>query len=279
MLLEIALGDAYGAGFEFVSAETIAQEHHLTQYRDNQEANLLAGQYTDDTQMTIAIMELMLSGQAWTKESIAQAFLEAFHRDPRKGYAKRFYSFLIQQKTAAQFLANIRPHSTRNGAAMRAVPIGLYPTLSEVKEKAALQASVTHDTPQGIVSAQAVACLAHYFIYQLGPAAEIKSFLAQQLNWTFDDNKIDQVACDGLQTVEAVLTVLRKGKSLREVLDLSIQLGGDTDSVASIALGLASFSTEYANDLPLFLYADLEQGVYGKAYLEDLDARVLGMFL
>lgn len=279
MLLEIAIGDAYGAGFEFTSVEIIQKEHQLDRYYGSRIDDLEAGQYTDDTQMSIAIIELMLSGKPWTKESITEHFLKAFHRDPRHGYAKNFYQFLTQQNTAQEFLANIRPRSKRNGAAMRAVPIGLYPTIPEVLDKAALQASITHDTPEGIVSAKAVALIAHYFCYQLGTPQYLNQFLQQQLDWSFDDNKTTPVACDAIETIEGGLTVLRKGNSLRELLDLSVQLGGDTDSVASIACGAASFSAAYPNDWPAFLYTDLEQSAYGKAYLEELDRRVLEQFL
>ncbi len=257
MLLEIAIGDAYGASFEFTTPEIIAQEHQLDRYYGSRIDDLQAGQYTDDTQMTLAIVELMLSGAEWTKETIAAHFLDVFKRDPRRGYAKGFYQFLTQQNSAAEFLANIRPNSKRNGAAMRAVPIGLYPTSSEVLEKAALQASITHNTPEGIVSAQAVALMAHYFIYKKGEARFLHAFIEQQTHWKFDTKKTTPVACDGIETVEGIFTVLYQAKSLRDVLDLSVKLGGDTDSTASIACGIASFSEEYPNDWPAFLYERL----------------------
>jgi ADP-ribosylglycohydrolase len=229
--------------------------------------------------MSIAIVELMLSGATWTKENITKHFLQAFHRDPRHGYAKRFYKFLTQQHTPQDFLANIRPHSKRNGAAMRAVPIGLYPSIQEVLDKATLQATITHDTPEGIVSAQAVALMAHYHCYQLGSRQQLQAFVEQHTQWQFDHNKQTPVACDALETIDGVLTVLKNGNTLTEVLDLAVQLGGDTDSVASIACGVASFCKEYPNDWPEFLYTDLEQEEYGKAYIEELDRQVLGMFL
>lgn len=279
MLLEIALADAYGAGFEFASPQIIQAEHQLTQYYPSRIDLLEAGQYTDDTQMSMAIVELMLSQKEWTKESITTHFLKAFHRDPRHGYAKNFYQFLTQQKTAQEFLANIRPKSKRNGAAMRAVPIGLYPTIQEVLDKASLQASITHDTPEGRVSAQAVALMAHYFCYDKGPAQELQSFVEQHCNWQFNNNKTTPVACDALETIDGVLTVLRKGNTMREVLDLAVQLGGDTDSTASIACGVASFSAEYPKDWPAFLYEEVEQGEYGRAYIEKLDEQVLQLFL
>jgi hypothetical protein len=56
----------------------------------------------------------------------------AFKRDPREGYAGRFYDFLRRVRDGAQFLAEIQPTSDKSGAAMRAAPIGVYPTVDEV---------------------------------------------------------------------------------------------------------------------------------------------------
>ena len=95
MLLEIAIGDAYGAGFEFVSPEIIEREHQLDRYYPSRIDVLEAGQYTDDTQMSMAIVELMLSGEDWTRESIAHYFLKAYHRDHRNANANRIYQYMM----------------------------------------------------------------------------------------------------------------------------------------------------------------------------------------
>ncbi|WP_413698817.1 ADP-ribosylglycohydrolase family protein [Psychromonas sp. KJ10-10] len=95
MLLEIAMADAYGAGFEFAEHEYIKQNHCLRKYHQSPYDKKPAGRYTDDTQMTIALCELMINEPGtWNKELVAKYFLKAFKRDPRDTYSNDFYHFL-----------------------------------------------------------------------------------------------------------------------------------------------------------------------------------------
>lgn len=279
MLLEIAKGDAYGVGFEFVTSDIIKEEHRLEKYYGSRIDDLVAGQYSDDTQMTLAIAEMMLSKQEWTRLNITRFFLNAFKRDQRCGYANGFYQFLTMTDTAEEFLENIHPESIRNGAAMRSVPLGLFSTIDEVKNKCEIQARITHDTHEGIVSSQAVGLMTYFFKNKIGKKDELKYFIEKNTEELFKDDKTTRTACDAIDTIDAVLTVLKNSKSLSEVIDLSILLGGDTDSVASIACGVASFSDEFKKDLPLFLETELENGKYGKDYIIYLDEQMKKCFL
>lgn len=274
MLIEIAVGDAYGAGFEFTSEEIIEKENTLDKYYGSRIDDLKAGQYTDDTQMTLAIVELMLSDEDWTEENIVKYFLRSFKRDQRKGYSKGFYNFLLDTDTTEDFINNINNDSVRNGAAMRSVPIGLFSTIEEVMDKAKTQAKTTHDSHEGIVSAQAVALMAYYFRNKIGDKHGLKKFIEFHTKELFVEDYSKRVPCDAIETIDAVLTVLKKSSSLKEILDRSVKLGGDTDSVASIALGVGCFSNEYKLDLPSFLFEDLENETYGRDYLLKLEKTI-----
>ena len=271
MLIEIAIGDAYGAGFEFQEEEVIKKHNKLTEYYDSRIDDIRAGQYTDDTQMSLAIAELLLSEIEWTEENVAKYFLNAFHRDKRQGYAKGFYNFLIENSEVEDFLNNINSDSIRNGAAMRSVPLSYIKDKEELKEKVKIQASITHNTHEGIVSSQSVALIGHYFLYENINKHEIRDKLLMEIEEIYRTDKTDRVACDAIDTIDAVLTVLLKSNTFSEILKNSVELGGDTDSFASIALGLASLSEQFTNDLPEFLYTDLENEKYGKDYILKLD--------
>ena len=80
---------------------------------------------------------------------------------------------------------------------------------------------------------------------------------------------------DGEETVEAVLYVFEKTDTLQDALKMSINLGGDTDTVASLALAIGSLTEEFKNDLPQWMYDDLENEKYGKNYMEILDKQLL----
>lgn len=275
MLLEVAIGDAYGSGFEFVSEETILKEHKLKQYYASRIDDLKAGQYTDDTQMTLAIAELMLTEQEWTQEIIAKRFLDVFNRDKRCGYAKGFFNFLSTCIDEYDFVKNIQNDSVRNGAAMRSVPLSLIKDKEELLIKAKIQASVTHNTHEGIISSQAVALIGHYFLYHDVKKENLKELLFNDLGELFMDDSYKRVPCAAIETIDAVLTVLKYSDTLSQVIDQSVNLGGDTDSVASIACGLASLTNQYKNDLPDFLYNDLENDTYGKDYIIKLNEELL----
>ena len=86
---------------------------------------------------------------------LAGRFVEAFKRDPREGYAQGFYGFLCDVSDGDDFLRRVRPDSDKSGAAMRAAPVGLFPTVGEVVDKCTVQAAVTHNTPDGTNAAVA----------------------------------------------------------------------------------------------------------------------------
>jgi len=67
-----ALGDAYGAGFEYSPPDLIRRHNVAAYYLKHPRHNIRPGCYTDDTQMTLAIVELLLSGERWTAEHLAE---------------------------------------------------------------------------------------------------------------------------------------------------------------------------------------------------------------
>jgi ADP-ribosyl-[dinitrogen reductase] hydrolase len=274
MILYSALGDAYGAGFEFEKPEIIAQQNDLTRYKQHPHYPEIQARYTDDTQMALAIAELMLTDDAWSPERIAEAFVATFHRDPRRGYSSRFYDVLLQVKSGTELLQILQPASNRNGSSMRAYPLGLYADAQEVREKAALQARITHDTPEGIAGAQAVALASHYCIYQLGAKKELGSYLVSQIGGPWNDPWQTEVSMRAEEAVRAAITLIQSENSLSSILQKAIALGGDVDTVGAIALGIASSVSEIVDDLPPWMARDLENGPFGRDYLAQIDARL-----
>jgi ADP-ribosylglycohydrolase len=274
MLTEIAIADAYGAGFEFCNEDKIISLNNLELYSKHELYDIL-GQYTDDTQMSIAIVEFILSGQEWNKENIASKFIECFKRDVRLGYSEGFFNLLSKVESSKELIELIIPTSERNGAAMRSVPIGFLKNKEDVIALAKLQAQVTHDSPIGIQSSCAVALAAYFGTRQKGSINDLESFLESEQYGNWDYNWKDRVSLNAYDTVSAALTCLLKHSSLSELLKSCINLGGDTDSVAAIAVGLATCFTEYKKDLPIQLYNNLNEDKYGISFLLDLESTFL----
>jgi ADP-ribosyl-[dinitrogen reductase] hydrolase len=277
MLLELAVGDAYGAGFEYDNAN-VAKYNDLSRYvQHSRHTTIHPGSYTDDTQMSIAITELIVEGAEWTPLNIAQKFVEVFKRDERTGYSSRFYGFLQSVESGEEFLARMEPASDKSGASMRAAPLGIFPTTQEVLKKTAIQAKLTHNTPDGIRAAQAAALMSHYFLYQLGKKEDVGRFLEQHVPGAWNADYVGKVKSKGWMSVRAAITVVRHHTRLSDMLRASIAFTGDVDTVAAIALGCAAHCPEIEHDLPDHLVAMLENSTYGREYIQALDARWLAL--
>jgi ADP-ribosyl-[dinitrogen reductase] hydrolase len=276
MLVELAIGDAYGGGFEYAPPAFVARHNTVDGYLQHPtHTGIPPGAYTDDTQMTLAVAELLADGADWTPLNLADRFVEVFHRDPRDGYAGGFHAFLRSVTSGREFLARIRPDSDKSGAAMRVAPVGLLPTVDEVRHHATVQARVTHDTPAGIASAEAAALAVHYCHHNLGPLGDVAKWISMQLRADWTRPYQGKVGSKGAMSVRAALTALATATTMRGLLRQCVAYTGDVDTVATIALAAASRTAEVANDLPEALYRDLENGRYGRDYLHDLDERLL----
>lgn len=283
MLLAIAIGDAYGACYEFANKSFIKEKHTIDYFyvQNPRYPDLLPGRYTDDTQMSIAVAEWLLG----SPEELQDVFVKVYKRDPRNAYSRRIQAALDNAESGYDFLKTLYgshgPSSVANGTVMRAVPLGVLP-LDRLVHVAGLQANLTHG-PFGIGPAIVTAAMSHFVLHESAPLAELQTFLFDSLCIEQDDPSVlhtvlpwhgGTVPCDGAETVRAVFSILTQATSLRDVLDRAIRLGGDTDSVAAVTLGIASARLE--NDLPACLTEGLEVGgKYGPEFLKQLGAKLM----
>lgn len=273
MLVEMAIGDAYGAGFEYAKPEFVAEHNKLVKYVAHPKHKIVPGSYTDDTQMSIANAEVILAGDV-SRENLAAAYVRCFKRDQREGYAGRFYDFLCDIKDGPEFLSKIIAESDKSGGAMRALPFGIFPDVSTVIRLTTLQAAITHNTTDGINAAVAAALMSHYFLYKLGPKSGLGAFVEKHVAGTWAEPYNLPVGQKGWQSVRAAITAVIECDSMSKLLVRCCDFTGDVDTVAALALGAAAASDEVAKDLPKFLYDDLENGAYGRDFLVDLDAKL-----
>jgi len=277
MLLEIAIGDAYGSGFEFAPREKILRANDGVHYEAH-EKGIPAGRYTDDTQMSVAVSELLLAQAEPDADACADAFLATFRRDPRPGYSTHFMALLESVATGAELRGRLAPGSRRNGAAMRSVPLALIEDVDRLERIAHVQASVTHDSPEGRLSSFAVGLMGHALLHEAAPVAALPRIVLARTGFALRADWRDEVACDAIETLHAVNTALQRHRGMAALLRDCAAFGGDVDTVGAIALGLASLAAEYANDLPQALHDGLEDGPYGRSWLRALDERLAARF-
>ena len=297
LLLGIAMGDAFGAGYINQAPTAVMERFHCTGYdrAPVPQSAHRAGHYTDDTQMSLAIVQALLSGKAFTTDTLAQCFHDAYHDDTRPGYSERMQAALAQP-TVAGCIAHFQTSVTA-GAAMRAVPLGVLPDIATVWQYACINAETTHRTPEAIASSVAVALASHYFFYRHGPVANVFTFCLdhmaqnhlpipapfstlagmqdlhsgalQALGWT----RTRGLGLAAIEMAGAALLLASQATSPAQLLQRAVHCGGATDTLASIALGLFAARASITS-LPAFLSQRLERGPYGYDYIITMGKRL-----
>jgi ADP-ribosylglycohydrolase len=269
MLLEIGIGDAYGASFEFAPREFIDSFNNLDGYLTNPVFGAIGnGRYTDDTQMSLALAEFIIDGAEFTHVALADRFFHVFKRDPRPGYSGVFYKILMSSDTSNQMMERLGGNGEGSGAAMRACPLGVYSDPEVIKQRSDIQAKVTHNSDHGIVSSRAVAMASHFFIRDLGRPMEVLDYVNQEvgiIDWSQEPQ--GEAANKGIPAAHAAINVAARNLSYRDILRRSVAMGGDVDTIAAVAMGLASCSSHHERELPQELVDQFENSTYGLNYL------------
>lgn len=188
--------------------------------------------FTDDSVLTLAVAKAILEGSSY-KETM----IELGRRHPRAGYGGSFARWLQA--------ADPRPYNSwGNGAAMRVSPVGFaFASADEVLREAERTAAPSHNHPEGIKGAQAVAMaifLARMTQSKDTLAAEIERRFGYRLNRSVDDIRPDyrfDVSCQG-SVPEAIISFL-DSDSWEDAVRNAVSLGGDSDTLACIAGGIA----------------------------------------
>lgn len=196
--------------------------------------------YTDDTTLTIAVADAIMNGKDY-----ANTIREYGQAHPLAGYGGSFVAWL-DNPTAGPY------NSWGNGSAMRVSPVGwLFDTEEFVLEHAKLSAEVTHNHPEGIKGAQAVAL--SVFLARKGATKEdiklrIESDFGYDLNRTIEQIRPTyefDVSCQG-SVPESIIAFL-DSSDYEDCVRKAISIGGDSDTIAAIA---GSIAEAYYADIP-----------------------------
>lgn len=286
-LYAMALGDSYAMKYEFVEHtqdKTLSDIFHAAHPKF---LDYKVGYYTDDTQMSLANLELLLQSVTEGKRledpvTFTDAWLQAFKRNPRQGYSKHMFSLLSAAQTAGDFIVGLDPsRGITSGAAMRAGVFGLLDDIAEVKRLTVLQAKITHDTPVGVNAALAVALSVH-FLHHGGSRKSLHAFITRHAGPHWIDGGIgkNEGASNGVTIVVQALNAVMEAKTLTDVMlkVVNNDARSDTDTVCAIAMIIASRATDIVNDIPASLEKTLENGTYGADYLKTIDRTALRIF-
>lgn len=187
--------------------------------------------FTDDTVLTLAIAHAIYSGTSY-----ADSLRSFAHLYPDAGYGIKFKAWA--------FFDQPQQHSLGNGAAMRVSPIGWwFNSLDEVLEEASKSCLPSHDHPEAIRGAQAVA--AAIFLARTGAGKNgIKRFVQRTFNYdlstTLDEiRKSHPFDSTCQKSVPPALMAFLEGSNYVRTVRLAVSLGYDADTLASIAGAVA----------------------------------------
>lgn len=191
-----------------------------------------ACRFTDDTVLTVATMDALLH-----KKDFAQAYRHWYRKYPDAGYGGSFAAWAAGERD--------RPYNSwGNGSAMRVSPIGVYyHALADVLKYARESALVTHNHPEGIKGAQAVA--ACIFLAKKGESkGDMENYIENSFGYSLKspieeirkDYRFD-VSCQG--SVPQAIACFLQSDSYEDAVRNAISLGGDSDTIACMAGGIA----------------------------------------
>ena len=216
--------------------------------------------YTDDSIMTVAVAEWLLTDNQHTHETLEKImvrYADAFPF-PEGGYGGSFAQWLFQPeslvdcKTGKVAGKRVPYNSWGNGAAMRASAVGWkFCTLEETERVAALSASITHDHPEGIKGAQATA--AAIFLARTGKSKqEIKDYIEKRFGYDLGTHTDElrktygwEDSCQG--TVPPAIRAFLDSNDFESAVRIAVSLGGDSDTLACITGGIAE---AYYGEIP-----------------------------
>ena len=217
--------------------------------------------FTDDSVMSLAVARAIVHHGKYGKEMKALGKIY-----PDAGYGGNFRKWLLEPEI-------IPYNSWGNGSAMRVSPVGFaFNTSEEVLREARASAEVSHDHPEGIKGAQAVAT-AILLARQGASKEDIRTSISGSFFYDLDRTVAEikpeysfDVSCMG-SVPEAIIAFL-DSTDYESAVRKAVSLGGDSDTLACIAGGIAeafyknisySIIEEVKKRLPDILWKELTE--------------------
>lgn len=188
--------------------------------------------YTDDTVMTIATMDALLKDIPFEV-----AYKEWYRKYPMAGFGQRFREWGKDDSYEPL-------RSYGNGSAMRVSPVAYWKeTLDEVLDLATQSTNITHNHPEGVKGARAVASV--IFLARSNKSKdEIKKHIEDTYHYDLSETtdsirswyKFD-VTCQG--SVPQAIRCFYEATDFEDAIRLAISIGGDSDTIACMTGSMA----------------------------------------
>jgi ADP-ribosylglycohydrolase len=319
IFLGIAIGDAYGAGLEFQDRYWIRENVDFTKFINKRtDINVPEKEiftidykewdYTDDTEMTIAVAKSIMSGESFTDDLLVKEFTNEYVLGyETKGYKRNGHGSIRLVYSGETSIETIRAFQRDraypgNAPPMRAIPIAFVPE-EKIDHYATVNATSTHPHPKAIDSSILIArCAREILINKINQKDIIKTCLSfakdeetihylrladalphpdqlkendyeilcgpQPIKRKFFMEGLYGLPSNAMFTAVSALYIVKHATSAFNGLKHSIYLGGDVDSLASIAVGI--LAGKFGLDtLPAYMLQNVEGVNYLKKIASD----------
>lgn len=306
MLLGLATGDALGVPVEFESRRRL-QADPVKNMRSFGSWGQPAGTWSDDTSLTIAAMESISRLKKIDYQDVLENFLRWYERDEFTATGKRFDIGNTTRAAIVRFSRKILPptkcgatddNTNGNGSLMRILPATLY--LFGTRGKIGVdELKIIHDfsalTHGHIISQMACGIYSLIAAQILSGKNFSEAFIlgmndAKKFYGTDDAFKNFSRLCDEnfaalpeekisssgyvVDTLEAALWCLLNTDDYKSLALKSVNLGGDTDTTAAVAGGLAGIFYG-AESIPTEWLGILKRRDYLEKICEDFAAVII----
>ena len=252
-MLGAIIGDIIGSTYEFNNT----RDYYFELFPEG-------SSYTDDTICTIAIADAIRKGRSY-KNSLLKWCRR--YRDPMGAYGNMFAHWIDADKPQPY-------NSFGNGAAMRVSPIGwAFTQPGQVLIEAKKSAECSHNHPEGIKGAQAIALCTNYLAthHNADYAKDMaKNICVEYYGEDYKEHLPQPGAWDGTcqGCVPLAIDLFLQSTDFEDAIRLAISYGGDSDTIGAVVGSLAG------------AYYDIPEAIYKKAltYLPDEMVKVLLKF-
>ena len=233
-MLGAIIGDVVGSRFEFNNSKT-------------KDFTLVTNECfpTDDSVLTIALMDWLLHSKVRSEESAAKYLQKWARKYPYSGYGGRFSSWIYSNDP--------KPYNSYgNGAAMRISSVAYASKdLKELELLSDIATGVTHNHPDGLKAARVVSTLIWMGLH-FKSKEEMRLYASKyyDLNFDYDDlvrNYDFDETSEG--SVPQAIYCFLISKDFEDCLRTAISIGGDSDTIAAIACSIGESYYEVPSEL------------------------------
>lgn len=215
------IGDVIGSRFEFNNT----RDYHFNLWDDS-------CSYTDDSICTLAIADAILTGESYKSKLLEWCNT---YPHPMGAYGGRFAQWIHSEDPQPY-------NSFGNGSAMRVSPVAwAFNDLEDVKREAEKTAAVSHNHPEGIKGAVAVAHA--IWLFRTGWGKSLREWYDTMQQYYpgfesqhFEQGKFDET-CQG--TVPLCLQIICQATDFEDAIRRAISFGGDSDTIGAIVGSIA----------------------------------------